>query len=71
MPQTIKEVIDSLSESDRRRLNYAFENGISQFLPLPNGKFVGVNIGHLNYLVPDLKVGRWAYGRDTSRAKVK
>lgn len=63
---TIKEIIDSLSEDERKLLNYAFENSLSQFVRLPGGKFVGVNVSYLTYLEPDLIAGKWTYGRDTS-----
>lgn len=69
MPQTIKEVLDNLNDSDRRTLDYAFENNMSHFIRLPKGGFVGVNIGHLTYLVPQIKTGRWSYGNDESIRK--
>ncbi len=66
MPETVKEVLDGLNDSDRRTLDYAFENNMSQFIRLANGKFVGVNIGHLSHLTPEIKTGKWVYGTDTS-----
>lgn len=65
-PQTIKEILDKLSDTDRRTLDYAFENGMSQFVRLPHGRFIGVNIAYLSYLNPTLKAGKWSYGKDES-----
>lgn len=65
-PQTIREVIDSLPDLERRTLDYAFENGMSHFVRLPNGKYIGVNIAFLSYLKPTLKTGKWSYGDDES-----
>lgn len=61
---TLKSVLDSLSEEKRRLLMYAFEYDIEQWIVLPGGKFIGVNIVRVPFLIPDPKMtaGRWCYG---------
>ncbi len=39
----IKDLLDSLNDSDRRTLMYAFEHGLTQVIKLPDNKFLGVN----------------------------
>jgi len=60
---TIKEVLDNLSDSQKRQLYYAFESEVSQYIELPDSKFIGVNIGHLKHLNVELATGVWAVGQ--------
>ena len=41
---------------------YAFEEGLSQWIKLPEGKFVGVNVQGLPQLNVTEQSGPWAYG---------
>ena len=59
---TIKEMLDALPISERKLLDYAFENGIGQYVMLPDNRFVGVNVGHLKHLKSDLSSGCWSAG---------
>jgi len=61
---TIKEVLNSLDDKDRRLLMYAFEQGIAQYVSLPNGKYIGVNTINMKHLIPEQEAGVWSYGRD-------
>lgn len=64
--ESLKEILEKLPQSDRELLNYAFEHGLAQFVRLPNNRFIGVNIDHLTYLIPDAIAGKWRAGKDTS-----
>ena len=58
----LREAINNLSEGDRQQLMYAFEEGLSQWIELPDGKFVGVNVQGLPQLTIIEQSGLWAYG---------
>ena len=58
----IRAVLDKLSDSDRAHLMYAFEHELSQFVKLPEDKFVGVNVTAVPHLRIQESVGVWAYG---------
>ena len=60
---TIKETIDSLKEYERRQLMYGFENSFSQYICLPGGRFIGVNIGNVKHLEIEQSAGVWALGK--------
>ena len=59
---SIKTILDSLSDEQRRQLMYAFEHEFSQFIKLPENKFIGVNISPIGHLKIQEAVGKWAYG---------
>ena len=58
----IREILDSLVDSERNRLMVAFENDFEQYIELPNDKFVGVNVGPVCNLQILESAGQWAYG---------
>jgi len=58
----LRAVLDNLLDEERRQLNYAFENEMAQFVPLPQGKYIGVNAQHIKHLEPVETVGAWSYG---------
>ena len=58
----IRDVLDKLSQADRAHLMYAFEHELSQFVKLPENKFVGVNITAVPNLRIKEAIGVWAYG---------
>jgi hypothetical protein len=66
---TMRDILDRLSDDDKQLLNYAFEHGLAQFVRLPDNRFIGVNIDHLTYLEPQITVGVWRTGIDRSAGK--
>ena len=60
---TIKDALDSLREYERRQLMYGFEHSFSQFVCLPNGRFIGVNIKNIKHLEVEQEAGVWAIGK--------
>jgi len=60
---TIKEVLDRLSDEQRRQLNYAFESEVAHYIELADGKFVGVNIERLKHLDVQINTGVWSIGK--------
>ena len=63
---TIREQLAKLNVEDSRLLHYAFDHDIGQYIKLPDGKFVGVNVEHVVHLQPLEVVGKWSYGIDNS-----
>jgi hypothetical protein len=41
---------------------YAFEHGFDQYVELPEGRFVGVNVKQIKHLDIKEEAGVWAYG---------
>jgi hypothetical protein len=63
MATSIKELLDEISDEDRRILNYAFEHGISQYVLMLDGRYIGVNLdGHPGLSEPDIRAGLWSSG---------
>ena len=62
MMLTIREILDSLSETQRRQLMYAFEHNISQHVVYKPGHYVGVNVSPLHILKPNTVVNNWSEG---------
>ena len=58
----IKEILSQLKPEERRLLDYAFEEEFSQYVTLPNNKFVGVNTQHVKHLQIEEQAGKWFYG---------
>ena len=58
----IKEILDNLHPQERRRLMYAFEHDMGQFVEYKEGKFVGVNVTHIRHLTIEESAGVWAAG---------
>lgn len=59
---SIKETLDKLPNEQRRQLMYAFEHGFEQFIKLPDGKFIGVNVAPIKHLEVTESAGNWAIG---------
>jgi hypothetical protein len=64
---SIKDVLDGLSDEQRRQLMYAFEHQFSQFIKLPKDtenktKFIGVNVKPIKHLRITEEAGVWATG---------
>ena len=58
----IKEILDKLKDSERRRLLYAFENNMSQYIEVGSYEFVGVNVEQCLHLRIVESSGLWSYG---------
>lgn len=59
---TIKEILDNLTDVQRRTLTYAFDNEITQVVILPGGKYIGVHLKPQPHLVEQLVAGKWSAG---------
>jgi hypothetical protein len=59
---TIKDILDSLDPEKKRKLFYAFENGLSQHVNYHNGKFIGVNVTRNQLLNIEQTIGVWSIG---------
>jgi len=59
---SIKEVLNSLSDEQRRLLMYAFEHKITQHVELADRRFIGVNVKHIKHLKVTEEAGDWAIG---------
>ncbi len=52
-----------LTNEKRQQLMYAFESGIPQYIELPDGWFIGVNLADLKQLeIIDMQ-GEWSIGQ--------
>lgn len=58
----LKEVLDNLTDEQRKQLMYAFENDLSQHVDLPGGRYIGVNTSHVRHLHASESAGKWSYG---------
>ena len=59
----IKHVLDALTKEERAQLMVAFEGEFAQFVELPEGRFIGVNVDSIKHLKPIERAGVWAYGQ--------
>lgn len=59
---SIDEIIQSLSDSERKQLVYAFENEFTKIVHLQDSKFISVNIKPSNKYLVEEEQGVWAYG---------
>jgi phage-related protein len=66
---TLKSALDSLPSEQRRQLMYAFEHRLTQYVPLSDNEFLGVNVGGIKHLEVRQAAGVWAYGIDKSKEK--
>jgi hypothetical protein len=58
----IKEALAAISRSERQMLDYAFENGIADYVIISKKWFIGVNlVNNPNITVLETK-GLWAFG---------
>lgn len=59
----IHDILQNLPSSDKKRLNYAFEQEIVFYILLEDGKhFIGVNTDSLVQLLTLERAGLWRYG---------
>jgi hypothetical protein len=69
MATNIREVLDSISDEDRRFLQIAFEHELAQFVKLKdhkgiyNGEYIGVNCHQIKNLTPQMTAGVWSVGK--------
>lgn len=66
---TIKDTLDNLSPEQKRQLMYAFEHMLSQYISLPDGKFIGVHVDKIKNLHVTQKAGVWAIGNEVKETK--
>lgn len=59
---SIDEILQSLCESDRKQLIYAFENEFTKIIYLTDNRFISVNIKPSNKYKIIEEQGAWAYG---------
>lgn len=62
---SIKDLLNLLSDEERRLLNYAFENGMSAHVILKDtrDRYIGVNTSQSPLLIPEQTAGAWSSGR--------
>jgi hypothetical protein len=60
--KTIKETLDTLRDHERRQLMYGFEHEFAQYICLPGGRFIGVNIKNIKHLKVEQEAGAWSVG---------
>lgn len=58
----LKAALAGLDPPDKKLLLIALEQGIAQFIELPDGKFIGVNVVGLKQLEITESIGAWSYG---------
>jgi hypothetical protein len=69
MATSVREVLDSISEDDRRFLQIAFEHELSQFVKLKDSRglytneYIGVNCHQIKNLSPEMVAGVWSVGK--------
>ena len=60
---SISEILKTIPERERARLNTAFESGFSQMVIYKENQYVGVYVDGLPNLVVEQKAGNWSAGR--------
>lgn len=64
MATSIREILDSLPEDDRRLLDFCFNSDIANYIVLDNGYYVGVYCDRIPTLgLPELQSGVWCVGK--------
>lgn len=58
----IKQVMEKLTEEEKKQLLYAFEQELPQYIKLPRNKFIGVNVDTIENLKVTGRAGSWAIG---------
>lgn len=61
--KSIGEIIADLTDLERSKLMYAFEHCIEQFIPIGDGRYVGVHCKNSKLLESDHEAGYWSTGR--------
>lgn len=61
---TIKAILDTLKEDERRALFFALEQDLTHYVLLPEGRFIGVNTENVAFLEadPSISRGNWSVG---------
>lgn len=58
----IKRILARLTDQERSQLMTAFEGMFEQYIELPDGKFIGVNVRPIKGLLIEESAGVWSYG---------
>ena len=61
----IKQILEKLSDADKKLLMCAFEGDFSQEVSLADGTFLGVNIYITDSIEVIEEINRWLHGRRT------
>jgi hypothetical protein len=61
--RTVKEVLDGLKSQERDQLMVAFEGDFSQYVELPDNKYIGVHANRVKHLEIEQSAGDWSIGR--------
>ena len=61
--RTVRTEMNKLTNEKRQQLMYAFESGIPQYIELPDGWFIGVNIDDPNQFEIIDTAGEWSIGQ--------
>ena len=60
---TMREILNSIPEPQRRQLEYALQHSICQFVKIGNtNKFIGVHVIGVPHLDVEERVGSWSTG---------
>ena len=59
---TMRDRLNRLTVQQQRQLQYSFENQFSQYIELPDNKFIGVGVQSLKHLQIEESAGTWSYG---------
>lgn len=64
MELTLKDILDSLPDSDRATLMYAFEQELPQYVKIPGSqnRYVGVYVKSIPNLHREKEIGAWSTG---------
>jgi len=59
---SIKSILSSLGEEQRKQLMYAFENELTQVIVYAGKKFIGINCSHLSNINITESKNSWVIG---------
>lgn len=59
----LRQDLDSLPDAERRRLIVAHNAGLPQYVRIPGGRFIGVNVNGIRHLIVIERAGDWASGK--------
>ena len=65
----IADIFKQLNQQQRDEIYYAFDNNMPCCIEYEKGKYIGVNIEGLRYIVEEQRVGEWSVGTFVSKDK--
>lgn len=63
MKSKIRTILDSLSDTELKRLEDAFDSCEPCFITIGPNTYIGVNTTGIDILIEDEKIGNWSLGR--------